>query len=98
MMHWIEPVLPALNLHRDFGVSDRRREIEASMEREALLKGYFEGTVADDTIDDCLAEHGFDPFAFWNEACHNIENVIEVTPDEMLGLDRLIRNVNDGKG
>lgn len=92
MMHWIEPVLPQLFLTPDHNLSDIATEVAASQERQLIITGFFEGTVDGETVDDCLAEHGLNPHAFWEQAEENIEEFILMDPQEIEGLDRLLRN------
>jgi hypothetical protein len=92
MIHWIDPVLPEVFIDPDYNASDWQTAVIASQERQRIITGYFDGSIAGDTVDDCLAEHGINPGVFWEQASSNIEELILLDPAEIDGLDRLLRN------
>ncbi len=92
MIHWIDPILPEVFLTPDHNQADTAQATLEALERQRMVKGFFEGSIDGDVVDDCLAEHGINPHAFWVQAEENIEEFILMDPQEIEGLDRLLRH------
>jgi hypothetical protein len=77
MIDLIDPFLTFYGQNPDYGASDGRRETEALIVRQNLVRDLLEGSEAADTLLDCLEEQGVGADAYVAAVTANVQHVID---------------------
>jgi hypothetical protein len=77
MIDLIDPFLTFYGHNPDYGASDGRRETDALIVRQNLVRDLIEGTEDAETLLDCLEEQGVGADAYVAAVTANVQHVID---------------------